>query len=82
MGLPLARGLSRVFLRNGEIRDHSCGYMVNVRGDSDCNLTYIDGWLPLYHDNVAGSGKSVLWYVPRQSCHPSVIEIINQLHNH
>jgi hypothetical protein len=66
--VELPSGLPRtVSSRNGKQRDPYCGFMVNV-----CNcptfLFALADSCP-WHNCVAGSGKSILWYVSHQSCH-------------
>ena len=64
--VELRSGLPKALpLRNGRRLAHSCGYMVNVRvSPNSCILQ------PLMSahcfDSLAGSGKSILWYVSHQ----------------
>ena len=55
--------LKVVHSRDGSLRDHSCGSMVDV-----CDLQNSDPFAVADYrrgpDHVAGSGKSGLWYVP------------------
>jgi hypothetical protein len=48
--------------RDGSLRDHSCGSMVNVCPIQNSRLFAVADCCRA-PDHVAGSGKSVLWYV-------------------
>jgi hypothetical protein len=45
---------------SGNLQDHFCGFMVNVRLYNPHPFVAADYYRVL--DHVAGSGKSVLWY--------------------
>jgi hypothetical protein len=47
--------------RDGNLRDHSCGSMVNVCPLHNSHLFAVADYRRA-PDRVAGSGKSVLWY--------------------